>query len=450
MILSTEYILTRVDLISLFQQSNQLLIRKLGAVLFSLVLMACEQNQELSTKDNQLGFSKQSDKSNTQTASQTASQTTSPYGFDSEFNYPSFSGKYPVATIEMTVTDNSRIELFANKTINQNATPRRFNIRFYYPSAESDLDNETVTVYLNKKNTNKLPVISETAWSNLIGPQTRKGKMLRYSNYENAFWDIELNQKVSDRQTDFPLLIFSHGYGYSPEAYSALSAELASQGYIVISINHTFGANPTNLFGDQNETQWAKKLPTENIGQYLPIWSDDQIFVIEELYRLNTEISSPFYGRLNLSQLGIFGHSYGGASAYLSASRDPRIKAIMDIDGTLFEARNFEIYQPFAFLLSKKHSPIINPVKFNNDAFLVKLTQFEHISFTDHILWWQWDFDDSQLEMKLELGNINALEAVEITSKLVQSFFDTYLLNQQNWHLLTQENSTSIKSVKIN
>jgi len=151
MILSTEYILTRVDLISLFQQSNQLLIRKLGAVLFSLVLMACEQNQELSTKDNQLGFSKQSDKSNTQTASQTASQTTSPYGFDSEFNYPSFSGKYPVATIEMTVTDNSRIELFANKTINQNATPRRFNIRFYYPSAESDLDNETVTVYLNKK-----------------------------------------------------------------------------------------------------------------------------------------------------------------------------------------------------------------------------------------------------------------------------------------------------------
>ena len=447
---SLQYNLTKMISNSSIKQTYRVVLIKLGALLFSFILMACEQNQEVETKDNLFGFSKQSDKTNSQTATKTTTQTTSPYGFDSEFNYPSFAGEYPVATLEMTVTDNSRLELFANRTINPDATPRRFNIRFYYPSAELNLDHRTVTKYINKRKTNKLPVISEMAWANLIGPQTKKGKMLRYSNYENAFWDIEINQKVSDKQTDFPLLIFSHGYGYSPEAYSALSAELASQGYIVIAINHTFGANPTNLFGDKNKTQWAKKLPTENIGQYLPIWSDDQIFVIEELYRLNTEINSPFYGRLNLSQLGIFGHSYGGASAYLSASRDPRIKAIMDIDGTLFEARNFELYQPFAFLLSKNHSPTINPLKFNNDAFLVKLPLFEHISFTDHILWWQWDFDDSQLEMKLELGNINALEAVEITSKLVQSFFDTYLLNQQNWHLLTQENSTSIKSVKIN
>ncbi len=415
------------------------MLRKLGALLLSLILMACEQNQEYSTKDNLFGFSIQPDKTNT--------QTISPYGLNSEFNYPSFSGKYPVATIEMTVTDNSRIELFANKATNHSATPRRFNIRFYYPSAEADLENGTVTKYLNKKTTLKLPVISEMAWANLIGPQTKNGKMLRYSNYENAFWDIKLNQKVSSKQTDFPLLIFSHGYGYSPEAYSALSAELASQGYIVISINHTFGANPTKLFGTKAETQWAKKLPTENIGQYLPIWSDDQIFVIEELYRLNTEINSPFYERLNLSQLGIFGHSYGGASAYLTASKDPRIKAVMDIDGTLFEAANFDIYQPFAFILSKNHLPFINTNKFNHDTFLVKLNQFEHISFTDHILWWQWDFDDTNLGM----GNIDSLEAIETTSNLVKSFFDTYLLNKNNnWDILIHESSISRRSKKIN
>ena len=439
---SLQYNLTKTITNSLIKQTYRGVFRKLGAMVISLILMACEQNQDISTKKDLSTFSKQSNKTNTQTAS--------PYGFDSEFNYPSFSGEYPVATIEMTVTDNSRIELFANKAIEHNTTPRRFNIRFYYPSAKADLDDGTAIKYLDKENTNKLPVISETAWANLIGPQKRKGKMLRYSNYENAFWDIKTNQKVSDKQTDFPLLIFSHGYGYSPEAYSALSAELASQGYIVISINHTFGANPTKLFGKKAETQWANKLPTENIGQYLPIWSDDQIFVIEELYRLNTEINSPFYGRLNLSQLGIFGHSYGGASAYLSASRDPRIKAIMDIDGTLFEAGNFELYQPFAFLLSKNHSPSINPLKFNNDAFLVKLANFKHISFTDHILWWQWDFDDTNWGLAREFDDINALEAVEITSKLVQSFFDTYLLNKQNWHLLTQANSTSIESKKIN
>lgn len=437
--------------LSLSQWYNQyrlpraIILKKfIGIALLSL-LMSCDQTQEELDQGSSAGLSKQSLENSTEVIRR--------YGIESEFNYPNFSGQYQVATLEMTVTDNSRVEVLSNTNNNSNLTPRRFNIRFYYPSAEEKLNKEYIKNHLNKAVTQRLPVISETAWANLVGPQIKNGQMLRYSNYENALWDIKLNQKISTQRNDYPLLIFSHGYGYSPEAYTALSAELASQGYVVISINHTFGANPTTLLGDKrlgktDETQWANKLPSENIGQYLPTWSDDQIFVIEELYRLNTEMSSPFFGRLNLSQLGIFGHSYGGASAYLTASRDPRIKAIMDIDGTLFEARNFDVYQPFAFLLSKNHLPSINTQKFNSDAFIVKLKKFEHISFTDHILWWQWDFDDSNSELKL--GDIDALEAVETTSKLVVSFFDTYLLNKPNWHLLTQKKATAIESIKIN
>ncbi|MFT6732921.1 MAG: pimeloyl-ACP methyl ester carboxylesterase [Polaribacter sp.] len=429
-----------INLIQLYNQYGSqcaITFKKITRIVLFSFLMSCEQSQEVNTQDSLFGVSKQSNKTNTQ-----------PYGFDSEFNYPSFSGQYPVATLEMTVTDNSRLELFSNKTTNTNTRldSRRFNIRFYYPSAEAKLNIEDFKNSSGLVHNSKLPVISETAWANLIGPQIKLGKMLRYSNYENAFWNIKKNQQISSKQTDFPLLIFSHGYGYSPEAYTALSAELASQGYIVISINHTFGANPTKLLGDKTKTQWAKKLPRENIGQYLPTWSDDQIFVIEELYRLNSELSSPFYGRLNLSQLGIFGHSYGGAAAYLTAARDPRIKAIMDIDGTLFEAGNFDLYQPLALLLSKNHSPTINTDRLHNDAFIVKLNQFEHISFTDHILWWQWDFGETDLDT----GNIDALEAVENTSTLVKSFFDAYLLSDnKNWLLLTQENNSIKQNERI-
>ncbi|MGB0495204.1 MAG: alpha/beta hydrolase family protein [Kangiellaceae bacterium] len=408
-------------------------------ILFSsLVLFACEQSQEVA-HPNQMVASKS-------IANDTVIEPQ--YGYDSQFHYPQFSGKYQVASMEVTLTDHSRVEtLSSTQESNNLSEPRRFNLRFYYPSAQVGLQNSEIKPNFNLDLSEKLPVISETAWANLIGPQIRNGKMLRFSNYRNAFWNIKLNQKVSEDNSDFPIVIFSHGYGYSPEAYSALSAELASHGYIVASLNHTFGANPTELVKKKNQIKWAKKLPTENMGEYLPIWSDDQIFVIEELNKLNSDDTSPFYQRLNLSQLGVFGHSYGGAAAYLTAARDPRVKAFMNLDGTLFQAGNFDVYQPFAYLLSKNHLPFIQTSKLNSDAFLIKLKQFEHASFTDHILWWQWDFDNENLG----LGDVNGVQAVEQTSYLVRSFFDAYLLhNNQSWDSLTQENTPSRSSKKVN
>ena len=431
--------------LSTFKTSKITLLKKITGIALSLILMACEQPQKPALNEK-TKFNKQATKN---------TLTNSPYGLDATFNYPNFSGQYPVASIEMTLTDNSRIETLDEKNLTKLESqfgPRKFNIRFYYPSADVALDRIALDrVALDYKNSSaRLPVISKTSWANLIGPQKINNKMLRYSNYANAFWDIKLNQKPSNKQADFPLLIFSHGYGFSPEAYTALSAELASQGFIVISINHTFGANPTALHQSvSNPTieniQWAKELPREDIGRYLPTWSDDQIFVIEELIRLNGDFKSPFYNKLNLSQLGIFGHSYGGAASYLTAARDPRVKAIMDIDGTLFEAKEFDLYQPFAFIHSKNHQPEYKIDKLNSEAFLIKLEQFEHVSFTDHILWWQWDHGD----LKLNQGEINSLQAVETTSQLVQSFFNHYLSgSEESWIQPLTSNSKKIEQLK--
>lgn len=334
------------------------------------------------------------------------------YGRQAVFSYPDFAGQYDVASHSMVISDPSRVEPFDLNSIEN----RKLQVRFYYPanSQTDSLNNEQA----------RLPVISKDAWDYLVGPHKRDGKMLRFENYRSAKWNISLDSAVSKALPSYPVLIFSHGYGYSAESYSALSAELASKGYIVVSINHTYGANHSD-FGN-NDIVWAQPLPSDEIGAYLPIWSDDQMFIINQLSIINSDTNNRFYNKLDLSNLGIFGHSYGGAAAYVTASRDPQVRAVIDIDGTIFNYEDHYITQPFAFILSKDHQPKFDYGNASNDAYEIRLTSFKHVSFTDHILWWQWDHDDHALG----LGNVDAHRAIELTTEIVSDFFAKYLTSQ--------------------
>jgi len=384
-------------------------------VLTLIVLSACNQTDQ-SPIHKEASFSK------------THSKTGSPYGTKAVFSYPEFAGKFKVASHSIVLSDQSRIERFTPDSVEN----RKLQIRFYYPTnAPANNTNEQ----------KKLPIIAQDAWDYLVGPNQIKGKMLRFDNYHNAKWDITLDAEVDTYQPSYPVLIFSHGYGFSAESYSALSAEIASQGYIVVSINHTYGANPSD-FGSDNLV-WAQPLQSDSIGAYLPIWSDDQLFVIEQLSLINSNPDSLFFNRLDLANLGVFGHSYGGAASYYSASRDPRIKAVIDIDGTIFDFEDRYIEQPFAFILSKDHKPKFDFDLAGNDAYKIRFQQFEHVSFTDHVLWWQWDHD----ELDLGLGKVDAYRAIELTSKITTQFFDHYLVNRNNG--LLAEQSLSAEEIEI-
>jgi pimeloyl-ACP methyl ester carboxylesterase len=367
---------------------------------------------------------------------QEISSQSSIYGRNASFSYPAFSGQYQVATHSEVFIDYSRIETFDPDSIEK----RQLQVRFFYPSNSPVNDNATA----------KLPVINKVSWQYLVGHHEIAGKRLRYRNYEQAFWDITINEPISQEQTNYPVLIFSHGYGYNTESYSALLGELASKGYIIVAINHSYGANPSDLSGAIDLTDpiivnsnyasanknsnhqlasshrfiWAEKFKHNAIEQYLPIWSGDQSFIIEQLIRLNSDANSKFYQKLDLANLGLFGHSYGGAAAYHTASNDSRIKAVIDLDGTVFNHNRDPLLQPFAFIVSSQHQPKFNFEDVQNRKYFIRLNQFSHASFTDHILWWQWDHDDSITE----LGDVEALRAVELTSELIDDFFANHML----------------------
>jgi predicted dienelactone hydrolase len=76
--------------------------------------------------------------------------------------------------------------------------------------------------------------------------------------------------------------------------------------------------------------------------------------VLDQLERLNTsDGSGKFTGRLDMTRVGVFGHSFGGATAAQFCAQDSRCKAGIDVDGSLHgSVIQTGIHKPFMFLLS--------------------------------------------------------------------------------------------------
>jgi len=95
----------------------------------------------------------------------------------------------------------------------------------------------------------------------------------------------------------FPLAIISHGYPGNRFLLSHLGENLASKGYVVVSIDHT-------------ESTYDN---AQAFGSTLYNRSLDQLFVLRELARLGTISSGSFLaGRVDASRTGIIGYSMGG------------------------------------------------------------------------------------------------------------------------------------------
>jgi pimeloyl-ACP methyl ester carboxylesterase len=61
-------------------------------------------------------------------------------------------------------------------------------------------------------------------------------------------------------------------------------------------------------------------------------WSGDLAYTLGFLRKENADDTSPFYRALDLSRLGVYGHSTGGGAAIEFCGRDIRCKAVLGMD----------------------------------------------------------------------------------------------------------------------
>ncbi len=116
-----------------------------------------------------------------------------------------------------------------------------------------------------------------------------------------------------------PAVIFSHGLGGSREAATYLGEHLASWGYVAVHIQHP-GSDESVWAGmtDRDEIVRALTAATRDIGVVLNRF-EDAPFALDQLQIMNAE--GPLAGRIDMSRLGMSGHSFGAVTTLTLAGQ---------------------------------------------------------------------------------------------------------------------------------
>jgi dienelactone hydrolase len=199
-------------------------------------------------------------------------------------------------------------------------------------------------------------------------------------------------------QQTWPVLLFSPGYGAPRAAYTGLAAELASRGFVVLALDHPYEAAVTQLADGRIATP-ADNFPADEARQ--GAWMSDQqdlraadmSFVLDQITRADA-LGPRLSGRLDLARIAAAGHSFGGATAALALSRDQRLKAAINIDGTPYgDLPDQRLTRPFMLIESDRaetgpgerylagNQRLLNNLAAPGSRFQIK--RANHYSFTD-------------------------------------------------------------------
>ena len=145
-------------------------------------------------------------------------------------------------------------------------------------------------------------------------------------------------------QGEHPVVIYSHGSPAWRKLDSQRAEELASHGYVVVTVDHP--------------DCWATEFPD---GRYLagnhsgdvPGRLKDMKFLIDELAVLNS--GDPILaGRIDLDRIGVSGGSYGGMVVETCRS-DSRVKCAAVYDATNLRLNTAGLQKPFMVALGESN-----------------------------------------------------------------------------------------------
>ncbi len=271
-----------------------------------------------------------------------------------------------------------------------------------------------------------------------------------------------------------PLVIFSHGaFGYY-QSNTSTYQELASHGYVVVSLDHPYhsffckDSEGKTIIADMEFLQNALEIGSNDApesevydltSEWMALRKADMNFVIDEL-KTAVQTGNPdgqwhfekdgeetilsVLQAVNTEKIGLIGHSLGGATA-VTVGRRADISAAVDLDGTMLGEEtgvkneeiqvNEEAYEtPLLCIDSGSHHQSMeiseqNGYVYVNNVILahapqgyeIHIKNAEHMNFTDLPLFSPW------LAKKLGTGSIDPGACIDQVNALVLRFFDSYL-----------------------
>jgi dienelactone hydrolase len=142
-----------------------------------------------------------------------------------------------------------------------------------------------------------------------------------------------------------PLIVFSHGGISTKTSNLSLYEELASHGYVVVSIEHTYHALSTEIDGKkiQIDSVYMKELNTENshtdiessytyFQKWMKLRTEDINFVIDTFLQKPTNDNTTIYSLIDANNIGVAGHSLGGSAALAVGRQRDDVKAVIALE----------------------------------------------------------------------------------------------------------------------
>lgn len=135
----------------------------------------------------------------------------------------------------------------------------------------------------------------------------------------------------------FPVVIYAHGWSGFRTIQSDLAESLASRGYVVAALDHTYGALVTQRPDGELVPLDPDALPAglsgpeydEAAARLVATFAADLGFLLD---RLEAGAVAELRGRLALDAVGVVGHSTGGGAAVALCADDPRCAAVVGYD----------------------------------------------------------------------------------------------------------------------
>jgi len=233
----------------------------------------------------------------------------------------------------------------------------------------------------------------------------------------------------------FPIVVFSPGYDGVYQIYTSFIEDLVSHGFVVASINHPYVSGIT-VFPD-GRTIGLAEVPTDPVVQSaffnmsLRTIVGDAKFVLNTITEMN-ETDPIFWGHFDLSRVGMYGHSFGGANTAVCCFEDARFRAGLTLDGVFYQ--QFipgNIIVPFLFMYAQERLANDSTIMYlwnhtTNDTFKMNILGSTHYAFTDvgvllsHLL--------PLIPPKLlSFGSIAPKRMVNITRTYITVFFEMSL-----------------------
>lgn len=268
----------------------------------------------------------------------------------------------------------------------------------------------------------------------------------------------------------YPLIVFSHGATGVIDSNYSTCMELASNGYVVVSIGHPYQAiyvedvNGKKTFIDGeffkqvmtdngSDTPEHEMAVYENSQKWLEVRTGDMNFVIDTIIGKCAAKESDIFQRIDLDKIGLFGHSLGGATAVAVGRERDDVDAVIDLEGTMlgeyvgYEEGEYVVNnEPYTIPLLDVNSSAVYEETTKDESreyinFFVgrNAKDFHEVVFHDvsHLNFTDLPLASPMIAKMLGTGDADARECIETVNDMVLHYFNYYLKDAEE--LLIEE-----------